>query len=601
MALLPRRRRPLVIFAACVLLVLWRLAVLTDNAAPPSLSNAPQPHPSRPAEARVSWKTLRPFYPVTHVQGLPSGRPLALPKIQGEFTVETAAEKSIRQERLAAVKASALHAWRGYRKKAWLKDEVMPLSGGNRESFGGWAATLVDGLDTLWIMGLKDEFEEAVKATATIDFTASDSKVLSVFETTIRYLGGLLGAYDITGGKYPVLLSKATELGEMLYWAFDTPNRMPVGFWKWQNASDGTQLPGYSTGIADVGSLSMEFTRLSQLTGDPKYYDAVARITAVFRDAQQNTSIPGLWPVIMNAQRLTFESHGYSLGAMADSMYEYLPKQYMLLGGLENAYKSMFEPALAAAKKHIFFRPMTRNNAAILLAGESRYTPSASQDPTVELKPSSQHLACFAAGMVGISAKLFDRPDDLITARQLADGCIWAYESMASGIMPEIFRVVPCPNITDCTWSDAAWYEGFARLQGMDTTDPKTMATARQRIQELHLPPGFTSIDDAEYKLRPEAIEAVFVLYRLTGDRALQEAAWRMFKAVERCTRTELAHAALVDVAVERPEKADKMESFWLAETLKYFYLVFAEPEVVSLDEWVLNTEAHPFQRPQAT
>jgi len=39
------------------------------------------------------------------------------------------------------------------------------------------------------------------------------------------------------------------------------------------------------------------------------------------------------------------------------------------------------------------------------------------------------------------------------------------------------------------------------------------------------------------------------------------------------------------------------MESFWLGETLKYFYLIFAEPDLVSLDEWVFNTEAHPFKR----
>jgi len=44
----------------------------------------------------------------------------------------------------------------------------------------------------------------------------------------------------------------------------------------------------------------------------------------------------------------------------------------------------------------------------------------------------------------------------------------------------------------------------------------------------------------------------------------------------------------------------DEMESFWLAETLKYFYLLFSTPDVISLDDWVLNTEAHPFRRPDA-
>jgi mannosyl-oligosaccharide alpha-1,2-mannosidase len=55
-----------------------------------------------------------------------------------------------------------------------------------------------------------------------------------LFETTIRYLGGLLGAYDVSGGKYKVLLEKAEELGEVLMGAFDTPNRMPLTYYHWR-------------------------------------------------------------------------------------------------------------------------------------------------------------------------------------------------------------------------------------------------------------------------------------------------------------------------------------------------------------------------------
>ena len=130
------------------------------------------------------------------------------------------------------VRESFAHSWKGYKSHAWLKDEVSPLSGESRDSFGGWAATLVDSLDTLWIMGFRDEFDEAVAAVTGIDFGSSTSKTISVFETTIRYLGGLLSAYDLS--EDPVLLKKAEELGEMLYMAFDTPNRMPVPYWDWR-------------------------------------------------------------------------------------------------------------------------------------------------------------------------------------------------------------------------------------------------------------------------------------------------------------------------------------------------------------------------------
>jgi mannosyl-oligosaccharide alpha-1,2-mannosidase len=87
-------------------------------------------------------------------------------------------------------------------------------------------------------------------------------------------------------------------------------------------------------------------------------------------------------------------------------------------------------------------------------------------------------------------------------------------------------------------------------------------------------------------------------MYRITGDTAWQEKGWRMFEAVIKATRTDAGHSAIADVLDKEPVKINAMESFWLAETLKYFYLLFAEPDVISLDEWVLNTEAHPFKRP---
>jgi mannosyl-oligosaccharide alpha-1,2-mannosidase len=132
------------------------------------------------------------------------------------------------------VKEAFLHSWNGYKKYAWLQDEVTPVTGGFTNSFGQRGATLVDTLDTLAIMGLDEEFAEAVKAVKGIDFTTSAIPRLNVFETTIRYLGGLLSAYDVTEAKHHILLEKAVELGDMLYAAFDTPNRMPIGRWDWE-------------------------------------------------------------------------------------------------------------------------------------------------------------------------------------------------------------------------------------------------------------------------------------------------------------------------------------------------------------------------------
>ena len=107
----------------------------------------------------------------------------------------------------------------------------MPISGGYKVPFVGWAATLVDGLDTLYIMGLHEEFNYALEALDSIDVSQPNTQRVPVFETTIRYLGGLLGAYDISGGKYPILLQKADQLGELLFRAFNTPNGIPVPYY----------------------------------------------------------------------------------------------------------------------------------------------------------------------------------------------------------------------------------------------------------------------------------------------------------------------------------------------------------------------------------
>lgn len=210
---------------------------------------------------------------------------------------------------------------------------------------------------------------------------------------------------------------------------------------------------------------------------------------------------------------------------------------------------------------------------------------------------------------MGIASQIFKQPDDLITARKLTDGCIWAYKAMPSGMMPEVFHVIPCANASSCEWDERKWHEEImARNEGVNE------ANIEEKIKELRLVEGFTDIPDRRYILRyvfpvnilrpdtdvrhsPEAIESVFILYRITGDESLRDEAWEMFQSVDKYTKTEYGNAALDDITEMPPTKSDSMESFWTAETLKYFYLIFSEPDLVSLDEYVFNTEAHSFKR----
>lgn len=80
-------------------------------------------------------------------------------------------------------------------------------------------------------------------------------------------------------------------------------------------------------------------------------------------------------------------------------------------------------------------------------------------------------------------------------------------------------------------------------------------------------------------------------MYRITGAPSLADSAWRMFEAINNATRTDIAHSAIADVTLpvnHGSQKLDQCESFWMAETLKYFYLIFSEPGLMSLDEYVL-------------
>ena len=173
-------------------------------------------------------------YPVSSYIHLPRPRSRKkIPKIQHEPVPETIKEKEIRLKRLNEVRDAFLHAWSGYKQQAWTKDELRPIAGGFKTPFCGWAATMVDALDTLLIMGLKEEYDLSLAELRNVDFTNTEGCKVNLFETTIRHLGGLLSAYDLSGGKDRILVEKAVELAEVLYTAFDTPNRMPAPHYTW--------------------------------------------------------------------------------------------------------------------------------------------------------------------------------------------------------------------------------------------------------------------------------------------------------------------------------------------------------------------------------
>lgn len=222
-----------------------------------------------------------------------------------------------------------------------------------------------------------------------------------------------------------------------------------------------------------------------------------------------------------------------------------------------------------------------------------------------------EHLTCFAGGMLGMGAKLLNRDEDMSAARNVTEACVWAYESTDSGVGPE--------TVSLYDEDDSSRY-GIIRQPDM----------TKVRRPRGH-PVGVKS-RDSKYIGRPESIESVFYMYRLTGDRKWQvrglamlsrdlpayppeqDYGWNMFTQWVLHAITPSGFASLSKVDSEHPTKVDSQgahrgraslahtdhrpatESFVLAETLKYYYMLFSPREFMSLDDYVFNTEAHPFR-----
>lgn len=284
----------------------------------------------------------------------------------------------------------------------------------------------------------------------------------------------------------------------------------------------------------------MEFTRLSQLTGDPKYYDAISKVSNLLFQTQNTTMLPGMWPTFFNMKDggLT-QDDTFTLGALADSLYEYLLKMHAVVGGTEPRYAKIYLAAAETIENNLLYRPMTPQNEDILFLG-TFYT-----DRTTGLDPEGQHLACFAGGMFALGGRLFNHQEHIDIGAKLTRGCIWAYSAFPTGIMPEIFSLVPCASLSGCIWDEEKWKR----------------EVTRDHEGHLSLPKGFRNARVPSYILRPEAIETAFVLYRITGLEEFQTAAWDMFQAIEAATHTQYGNAAIDDVTVNgSPSQRDSME-----------------------------------------
>jgi mannosyl-oligosaccharide alpha-1,2-mannosidase len=241
------------------------------------------------------------------------------------------------------VKTEMAWSWDLYRTNAWGKDEIKPVSG----TFSSFplknhhlGLSLVEALDTLWVMGLDTQFQDGVEWVKA-NFDCDVDGEVSVFETSIRLVGGLLSAHLASGDA--VLLAKARDLANRLLPAFATPTGMPYRF---VNLKTGA-VREPTTSPADIATYLPEWGTLSQLTGDPRYAATARRaMKAIF----ERRSKIGLVATQIDVVTGEWRSRRATVGSYCDSFFEYLWDSWQLFGDAE--CKTMYDTCTAAILKH---------------------------------------------------------------------------------------------------------------------------------------------------------------------------------------------------------------------------------------------------------
>ncbi|XP_049304596.1 endoplasmic reticulum mannosyl-oligosaccharide 1,2-alpha-mannosidase [Bactrocera dorsalis] len=443
-------------------------------------------------------------------------------------------------ERQTAVVAAFRHSWNGYKKYAWGHDNLKPLSQSSHDWFG-LGLTIVDSLDTMYIMGLEDEFTEGREWVSNF-LTFDINRDVNLFEVTIRILGGLLSAYHLSGDK--MFLSKSIELGNRMLPCFLSPSGIPYS--DVNLASMSAHSPKWSpdSSTSEVTTIQLEFRDLSRST-NISIYEKVTHAVNKKVHALEKTS--GLVPIFINANTGTFRNYAtISLGARGDSYYEYLLKQWLQTGRKTDDFLIVdYMRAIDGVLTKLLRRTPKEQHVYIgeLINGK-------------DFKPKMDHLTCYLPGTLLLGHKFGMPTSHLLLARDLLETCYQTYMRQPTQLAPEI----------------------------------SYFALTTNEEQEIYVKPN-----DAHNLLRPEFVESLYYFYALTGNRTYQDMGWNIFQAFEKHTKVAYGYTSIGNVKhIFNTRLRDMMESFWLGETLKYFYLLFSDNrKEIDLDKWVINSEAH--------
>ncbi|XP_053685863.1 endoplasmic reticulum mannosyl-oligosaccharide 1,2-alpha-mannosidase isoform X2 [Sabethes cyaneus] len=444
-------------------------------------------------------------------------------------------------DRQRAVVDAFLHSWKGYKEYAWGHDNLKPISMSYSDWFG-LGLTIVDGLDTMYIMDLQEEFDESrnwVEQYLRFDV----NRDVNLFEVTIRVLGGLLSAYHLSGDK--MFLNKALDLGQRLLPCFDSPSGIPYSDVNIDTMKAHPPKWSPDSSTSEVTTLQLEFRDLSRSTLNPVFENAAAKVNVKVHELEKNE---GLVPIFINANTGQFRNFAtISLGARADSYYEYLLKQWLqtgrknddfLIDDYQTAIRGVINQLVRTTpkEKHLYIGE--------LIGGKT-------------FKPKMDHLTCYLPGTLLLGYKNGMPKTHLKLATDLLETCYQTYMKQPTQLAPEI---------------------SYFNLNGESEYDI------------------YVKTNDAHNLLRPEFVESLYYFYAITGNKTYQDMGWTIFEAFNKYTKVKNGYTSIGNVKNQlntRPR--DMMESFWLGETLKYFYLLFSDDRSeIDLDKYVFNTEAHP-------
>ncbi|XP_026681851.1 endoplasmic reticulum mannosyl-oligosaccharide 1,2-alpha-mannosidase [Diaphorina citri] len=549
--------------------------------------------------------------------------------------------------RQRAVVDAFRHAWSAYKKYAWGQDMLKPLSKSAHKWFG-LGLTIVDSLDTMWIMGLHDEFTEAsgwVRDEFRPSLESSTADV-NLFEATIRVLGGLLSAYHFSADD--LFISKALDIGEALLPCFEkSPSGVPYS--DVNLASHIPHAPRWSpdSSTAEVTTLQLEFRDLSRVTKLKKFEDASSRVSEIVHSLNK---IDGLVPIYINPFSGKFKDNSeIKLGARGDSYYEYLLKQWIQTGKTKQFLIDDYLESVQGIQKHLVRRTPNRD---LVFVGELGAGPREHK----KFNPKMDHLVCFLPGTLALGYHHGMPESHMSLAHQLLDTCYYMYADQPTFLSPEIAyfnteagdigsnSIKPIyfskqTNARQRAVVDAfrhAWsaYKKYAWGQDMlkplsksahkwfglgltivDSLDTMWImglhdefAEASGWVRDEFRPSLESSTADVNlFEATIRVLGGLLSAYHFSADDLFISKALDIGESIEKYCKTPSGYTApkwetpsgytsignVLDDRNVRP--LDSMESFFLSETLKYLYLLLSDNrKLLDLDHYVLNSEAHP-------